>query len=256
MMQGIDHLVIVVRELEAAIKSYTDAGFTVVRGGKHPIGTHNALIGLSDGSYLELIAFLNQLPPHPWYQRLEKGGGLTDFCMQTDNLAADVESLRRAGVAMNDPSPLTRDRPDGYRVAWVLSIPQAPFNGAMPFLIKDETPRDERLPRERTHANGVTGINTLTVAVADAGKTAGYWEQVLRKKSTPCERADLEARGARIAVGPHTLEIISPAKTLGPLAEFLARNGPSPYEATFTVAAGKARSLDAAKLEGARLKVA
>ncbi len=256
MIHGIDHLVIVVRELEAAIKNYADAGFTVVRGGKHPIGTHNALIAFSDGSYLELIAFLNQLPPHPWYRRLEKGGGLTDFCMQTDDLAADVASLRRTGVAMNDPSPLTRDRPDGYRVAWVLSIPQPPFNGAMPFLIKDETPRDERVPRDRTHANGITGIHTLTIAVEDAGKIASYWEKVLGGKASACERTDLDARGARIAAGPHTLEIVAPARPSGALAEFLGKNGPSPYEATLAAAAGKARQLDPAKLEGARLKVA
>ncbi|MGH7948513.1 MAG: hypothetical protein ACREQF_04745, partial [Candidatus Binataceae bacterium] len=107
-----------------------------------------------------------------------------------------------------------------------------------------------------THANGVIGIRTLTVAVGDAGKTVGYWEQVLGKKATACDRADLQARGARIAVGPHTLEIISPSKSSGPVVEFLSRNGPSPYEAAFTGAAGTARALDASKLEGARLKIA
>ena len=50
MLKGIDHLVIVVPELEAAIAGYRGLGFTVTPGGRHPIGTHNALIGLSDGS--------------------------------------------------------------------------------------------------------------------------------------------------------------------------------------------------------------
>ena len=44
MLKGIDHFVVVVSDLEAAIKSYGELGFTVVRGGKHNIGTHNALI--------------------------------------------------------------------------------------------------------------------------------------------------------------------------------------------------------------------
>ena len=61
MLKGIDHFVVVVPELEAAIKSYDELGFTVVRGGKHNIGTHNALIAFGVGSYVELIAFLTVL---------------------------------------------------------------------------------------------------------------------------------------------------------------------------------------------------
>lgn len=52
MFTGIDHVVIAVADLEGAIASYAQAGFTVVRGGRHNIGTHNALIAFADGSYL------------------------------------------------------------------------------------------------------------------------------------------------------------------------------------------------------------
>ena len=58
MIKGIDHIVVVVPDLEDAITKYGELGFTVVRGGKHNIGTHNALIAFADGSYVELIAFL------------------------------------------------------------------------------------------------------------------------------------------------------------------------------------------------------
>src|SRR5215469_14938380 len=169
MFNGIDHFVIVVPELEAAIRDYTEAGFTVVRGGRHNIGSHNALIGLADGAYIELIAFLDSVGGHPWYAALEKGGGLVDFCMQTDDLETDAQAMRQAGVPMSAANPMTRDRPDGFRVSWVLSIPGAPFNGRAPFLIKDETPRDERVPRQRSHRNGVTGLKAVTIAVTDPG---------------------------------------------------------------------------------------
>ena len=89
--------------------------------------------------------------------------------MSTDDLAADVDAMRRAGAKIGDPSPLTRDRPDGYHLSWVLAIPKPPFNGQVPFLIKDDTPRDERVPRERSHRNGATGIRTLAIAVNDPG---------------------------------------------------------------------------------------
>ncbi|HLX36325.1 MAG TPA: VOC family protein, partial [Candidatus Binataceae bacterium] len=175
MLKGIDHFVVVVPELEAAIASYGELGFTVVRGGKHNIGTHNALIAFADGSYIELIAFLAPVAGHPWYDAMNKSGGLVDFCAQSDDLAGAVAAYRRAGVSITDPNGMTRDRPDGYRLKWVLAIPNAPFNGSLPFLIKDETPRDERVPRERTHRNGVSGLANLIVAVPDAAKVAGWY---------------------------------------------------------------------------------
>src|SRR6202047_695861 len=98
MFTGIDHVVIVVNELESAIASYSRAGFTVVRGGKHPIGSHNALIAFADASYLELIAFTNPDSGYPWQTALEKGSGIVDFCMSTDDLPADIDAIRRAGA--------------------------------------------------------------------------------------------------------------------------------------------------------------
>src|SRR5262249_28482211 len=80
-LTGIDHMVVVVPDLDIAIKNYRDLGFTVVPGGRHPIGTHNALIGFADGAYLELIAFFEPDTMHRWRSALTRGGGLVDYCM-------------------------------------------------------------------------------------------------------------------------------------------------------------------------------
>ncbi|MBI2155157.1 MAG: VOC family protein [Candidatus Rokubacteria bacterium] len=124
MLRGIDHLVVVVPDLAAASRNYEQLGFTVVPGGRHPVGTHNALISFTDGSYIELIAFYEPSPDHRWWAPLQKGGGLVDFCMQTDDLRGDTAMFRQAGVQIDDPKPLSRVRPDGYKLSWVLSIPQ------------------------------------------------------------------------------------------------------------------------------------
>jgi catechol 2,3-dioxygenase-like lactoylglutathione lyase family enzyme len=253
MLKGIDHIVVVVPDLEAAIKSYGELGFTVVRGGKHNIGTHNALIAFADGAYLELIAFLAPVPGHPWYDAMSKSAGLVDFCMQTDDLTADVAMFRRAGVSINDPHAMTRDRPDGYRVSWVLSIPNSPFNGAIPFLIKDETPRDERVPRERTHRNGVTGLANLIVAVEDATKTAGWYRAITGREGTSIEHRDLDASGSRFDIGSHQLDVVAPQAAKGPIAEFLRARGVGPYQATLK--GGRARTLDLALTQSARIRI-
>jgi catechol 2,3-dioxygenase-like lactoylglutathione lyase family enzyme len=254
MFTGIDHVVVVVENLESAITSYSRAGFTVIRGGKHPIGTHNALIAFTDGSYFELIAFLKPGTGHPWQVALEKGSGIVDFCMRTDDLIADIESMRRAGVKIGDPSPLTRDRPDGYRLSWVLAIPAPPFNGQVPFLIKDDTPRDERVPRERSHPNGATGIHTLAIAVNDPGMTSRYYARVLGRPGAPVERRDLEAAGVTFAIGPNEIDLLAPKTGSGPLAEWIRDHGQSPFEVVLANAGGSARPLDPALLQGARVR--
>jgi catechol 2,3-dioxygenase-like lactoylglutathione lyase family enzyme len=231
MLNGIDHLVIVVPELDAAIASYSGLEFTVVPGGRHPIGTHNALIAFEDGSYLELIAFFEPNTQHRWFQRLQQGGGLIDFCLQTDDLAADAGAFRAAGVALADPRPLSRVRPDGYTLRWVLSIPDA-HGGVAPFLIEDETPRNERVPRATAHANGVTGIRLVTVAVSDVPAARQWYERVPGAKVMPIERPDLSAGGVRVTMGPHALDFLAPRSPEGPLAAWLSARGPSPYSAT------------------------
>lgn len=47
MITGIDHIVIAVTSLERAISTYRNLGFTVVEGGRHPYGSHNALVGFA-----------------------------------------------------------------------------------------------------------------------------------------------------------------------------------------------------------------
>lgn len=253
MIRGIDHFVVVVPELEAAIKSYSELGFTVVRGGKHNIGTHNALIAFADGSYIELIAFLTPVAGHPWYDAMSKSGGMVDFCAQTDDLAADVANFRRAGISITDPNGMTRDRPDGYRLSWVLSIPNAPFNGSVPFLIKDETPRDERVPRERTHRNGIIGLANLTVAVPDVAKVAAWYRVISASEGSAVEHQDLEAAGTRFQMGPHQLDLVAPRGDNGPVAEFLQTRVAGPYQATLI--GNRAGELDPALTQKARLKI-
>jgi catechol 2,3-dioxygenase-like lactoylglutathione lyase family enzyme len=256
MFTGIDHVAIVVNELEAAIASYTRAGFTVVRGGKHPIGTHNALIALADGSYFELIAFLKSNSGHPWQSALEKGSGIVDFCMATDDLAADVELLRQAGAKVGNPSPLTRDRPDGYHLSWVLALPEPRFSGQVPFLIKDDTPRDERVPRERAHRNGAGGIRTLAIAVEDFSVTSRYYARVLGRPGAPIGRPELEAAGVSFTIGPNEVQLLASKTHDGPLARWISHRGQAPFEVVLANARADAAPLDPALLQGARIRFA
>jgi catechol 2,3-dioxygenase-like lactoylglutathione lyase family enzyme len=172
MIVGVDHVVIVVRALERASRVYRALGFSVQPGGVHGDGaSHNALVGFADGSYLELFAFLDTTAPrHPaWLATLERGGGISDLCLRTDDLAAEVRRLQAAGLPYPDPIPMSRRRPDGRLVAWRLSVPARSARSWLPFLIEDDTPREWRVPTgdAATHPNGATGIARIDIEGTD-----------------------------------------------------------------------------------------
>src|SRR5439155_403832 len=85
-------------------------------------------------------------------------------------------------------------------------------------LIQDETPREERVPRETAHPNGVTGIGTVTVAVWDVPPVARWYAEVLRRPGRDLERSEVDAAGVRFTVGSHTLAFVAPRGGPGPSA--------------------------------------
>jgi catechol 2,3-dioxygenase-like lactoylglutathione lyase family enzyme len=259
MVKGIDHIVIAVNDLDTAVAGYTRLGFTVVRGGRHAgLGTHNALIAFADGAYFELIAFIPPLPAarHWWYSALAQGGGLVDFCARSEDLESDVAAFRKAGAAIGAPFAMERVRPDGYTVSWVLATTEGASRGVVPFFIRDTTPRDERVPRDRTHPNGVVGVRGLAVAVGDTDAIAQIYASALGVPGASIAREDLGANGIRSMIGPHELEFLEPNGQAGAIADHIRTRGPSPFEVTLDLRGGKAGQLDPATSHRARIILA
>src|SRR5689334_10845523 len=144
MISRVDHIVILVKELEAAVRDYTELGFTVVPGGEHTGGaSHNALVAFADGSYLELIAFKRGAPEHRWWRFAALGEGIIDFALLPDNIEEDIAAIHRRGLPFLGPEPGGRLRPDGQKLRWQIGSPTSPD---LPFLCADVTPRELRVP--------------------------------------------------------------------------------------------------------------
>ena len=138
----IDHLVYGVPELEAGIALLREqCGVAAAPGGRHEGGgTHNALLGLGGGAYLELIAPDPSQPPSTQSRRF-----LLDHLDRPRLLTfavggADLEQRRQQAVARGyDPGPVaagSRRRLDGELLRWRLCRhPEPPFAGVVPFLI-------------------------------------------------------------------------------------------------------------------------
>jgi catechol 2,3-dioxygenase-like lactoylglutathione lyase family enzyme len=255
MFKGIDHLVIVVKGLQQAAADYEKLGFTVVPGGKHPVGSHNMLIAFSDGSYLELIGFYRDANDHRWWQPLQSGERLVDYCLQTDDLQGDTQKLRAAGVVINDPVPWSRTRPDGYELKWILSLATGSHRGIAPFLFQDVTPRNERIPQQFDHGNGAIGIDTVTIAVDELTQVERWYSAALGQSGEPVARSELGAGGLRFEIGPHFIEFLMPSNPSSPLVHWTRTYGPSPFSATLRSQISGRRTLDQRLLHGAKIEL-
>lgn len=237
MITGVDHVVILVNDLEEGIRQYQQLGFTVTPGGKHPRYTHNALVSFDDGTYLELLAFYEQAAageePHRWSRHQTTGGGLIDFAVASDDLAGDVAGLKQRGLDYAGPSDGARQRLDGQQIAWKTAAPQGDNVGALPFVIQDVTNRGLRVPggEATQHANGVRGIRSLAIATRDVAAASKRYGALLDKQQPDGEHLPtfFDADGVYYLIGPQSVDLAQPTRA-GDVQSLLDRRGDSLFE--------------------------
>ena len=197
----LDHLVILVPDLDAAIADYRQLGFTVQPGGTHADGgTHNALVVFADGAYLELIAFLRPDPGHRWGAFAARGHqGFVDFALLPPSVGEVVARARAAGIDYVGPLDGGRTTLDGQVLKWQIGTPPSPD---LPFLCGDLTPRALRV-REgdvRVHANGAQGVASITVQVPDLAASVARYAVLLDQPPTDAgpDAATFRLGGSRL----------------------------------------------------------
>jgi hypothetical protein len=194
MLRQLDHVVLVVRDLDSAMADHRRRGFTVTPGGEHADRvTHNALIAFIDGSYLEIVAFrdLGRSLTHRWWKVAAEGGGLADFALLSDDLAADITAL--ADLVKTPPKAGGRIRPDGVELKWRTAVLRAP----LPFVIEDLTARNLRVPggAAAEHANGATGIASVVIGAVDIGDAEWRYAALRERGAPPIELRKAEKDG-------------------------------------------------------------
>jgi catechol 2,3-dioxygenase-like lactoylglutathione lyase family enzyme len=216
----LDHLVILVRDLERAIEDYGRLGFKVTPGGEHADGlTRNALVPLRDGAYLELVAFVDPESDRDnvWgWRGFLPGEGLIDYCAASEGLRGEVERLRGLGFGVEDLGEGGRRLPDGEEIRW-RSAGIRQEGRVMPFLIEDVTPRARRVPGgpAADHPNGATGIARLEISAPDPDRARSDLAALTDVSSGPlklgaCEVVTVEHGGERGA-GPSAVALSTDA---------------------------------------------
>ena len=131
----LDHLLIGAADLEGASEEFARAtGVRPVYGGRHPRGTHNALVALDGGAYLELVAVRPGATRPASFPELSPADGLVPigWAVAGGELAELRGAIERAGFALTAPQPGSRVTPAGATLEWrtfglATKLANAPF---------------------------------------------------------------------------------------------------------------------------------
>jgi catechol 2,3-dioxygenase-like lactoylglutathione lyase family enzyme len=191
---AIDHAVIAVRDLDAALASFRTLGFTLTPRGYHSIGSQNHCIMLGS-TYIELLAAPVE---HPWleYYRkfLERGDGLAALALATDDADAAYAALRAQGVQARAPMDLSRPVEGGVARFRLVQVDSNLF--VCQHLTRELVWR----PEWQSHANGATELALVALPAKEpfAGLPASVeWDAAPALYIRGLRRAS-EAHGVRL----------------------------------------------------------
>lgn len=178
---GLDHVVVAVRDLDAAAAGWRALGFTI-----SPRGTHSAHMGSGNYTimfgedYLELLGVLVPTPHNaPMRAFLDGREGLERAAFTTDDAAAGVAELQARDIAATGPIAFGRPvtLPGGGEAEARFNVFQWPLEarpgGLRIFACEHLTRENVWIPALQSHANAVSRIIRVEVlAAAPAGAAA------------------------------------------------------------------------------------
>jgi catechol 2,3-dioxygenase-like lactoylglutathione lyase family enzyme len=200
---GLDHVVIVARDLAAAADHWRDLGFTISPRGTHSahMGTGNHTLMLGE-DYLELLGVLTPTERNsPTRALLAEREGIERAALTTTDAAAGVAALQARGIAGEGPIGFERpvDLPDGTRSAAKFETFLWPRDerpgGLRLFACRHFTRDTVWLPHLQRHANTAARIVRVEMRCADPAAAAAHMGRMMDQPPEPI------ADGFRIATG-------------------------------------------------------
>jgi catechol 2,3-dioxygenase-like lactoylglutathione lyase family enzyme len=179
-VRGIDHAVILVRDLDRARDTYARLGFTLTPRGYHSLGSQNHCI-MFGRDYLELMA----LPPVPpaafqyFADFLAQREGVGALALATEDAAAAHAELIQAGIAAEAPLALSRPVENlGEARFTLVQLPPEETPGFRTFVCQHHTREIVWRPEYQRHANGAVEIKSVSIAASDPARYARLLEGI------------------------------------------------------------------------------
>jgi hypothetical protein len=185
---GIDHAVVMVRDLDQAASNWKRVGFNI-----SPRGTHSAKMGsgnytiMLDPDYIELLGVLaeteHNAPARAFLAK--RGEGIERIAFTAIDSAAGAEEIRARGYAALGPTDFERPvtMPDGSLSAAKFRIFQWPIEeapaGLRIFACQHKTRETVWIPELMKHANGAQRLKQVLVVSAEPTKEAAHLARLI-----------------------------------------------------------------------------
>ena len=184
---GLDHVVIAVRDLDAAAAAWRALGFTV-----SPRGTHSAHMGSGNYTmmlgedYMELLGVLVPTDHNAGLRAfLEKREGLDRAAFTATDAYAGAEEVRARGLAATGPVAFGRPvpLPGGGEAEARFRVFQWPKEerpaGLGIFACQHLTRENVWIPELQRHANGASRLVRIEVLARDPGAAAAHMARLI-----------------------------------------------------------------------------
>ncbi|MBR0774781.1 VOC family protein [Bradyrhizobium diazoefficiens] len=202
---GIDHAVVMVKDLDKAAETYRQLGFTV-----SPRGTHSAHMGtgnytiMFDPDYMELLGVLaateHNAPARAFLDR--HGEGIERIAFTAIDSAAGAEEIRARGLTPIGPTDFERPvtLPNGTVSAarfrtFMWPTAEAP-GGVRIFACQHKTRDTVWIPELMSHANAARRIRQALIATPEPAQEAAHLTRLIdREPKAEADGAVMVASG-------------------------------------------------------------
>jgi len=188
---GIDHAVVVVRDLDKAAENWKRLGFTL-----SPRGTHSAKMGsgnytmMFDPDYMELLGVLveteHNAPTRAFLA--QRGEGIERVAFTAVDSAAGADEIRARGYEPLGPTDFARPvtMPDGSLSAAKFRVFQWPIaeapGGLRIFACQHKTRDSVWIPQLMKHANGAKRLRQALVVSPEPAKDAAHLARMIDRE--------------------------------------------------------------------------
>ena len=188
---GIDHAVIMVRDLDKAALNWKHLGFTV-----SPRGTHSAHMGsgnytiMLDPDYIELLGVLTPTEHNaPARAFLDKREGIERIAFTAVDSADGAEEIRARGYVPLGPTDFERPvtMPNGTLSAakfrtFQWPVAEAP-GGVRIFACQHKTRETVWIPELMKHANGAKRLKQVLLVAPEPAKEAAHLSRLIDREA-------------------------------------------------------------------------
>jgi glyoxalase-like protein len=196
---GIDHAVVMVKDLDAAAENYKRLGFTV-----SPRGTHSAHMGsgnytiMFDPDYMELLGVLaateHNAPARAFLE--QRGEGIERIAFTAVDSTAGAEEIKARGFPPVGPVDFERPvtLPNGAVSAAKFRVFQWPVaeapGGVRIFACQHKTRETVWIPELMSHANAAKRLKQVLIASPEPAKDAAHLSRLIdREPNTEADGA-------------------------------------------------------------------